>query len=364
MKRLTAFTVMLLVAAAQPGGEAAATARAVDKANAFLASLSDAQRAQGTFGFDDQKQRVRWSNLPSPMFSRAGLRLGDLGPTQRSAAMDLLSAALSKQGFEKVLAIMEGDEALKSQEQGNGPGPGPGSPPDFAQGRGKGKGKGGPGGPGGSPAFGKDNFYISILGAPSRTAPWMLQFGGHHLALNLTFAGSHGVLTPSLTAAQPARYTLNGKTVRPLGAENDKGFALINALDAGQQKQAILPYQVRDLVLGPGEDGKMIQPEGIKGSALQPAQQALLLDLIAEWSGIVHEAAAAARMAEIKAQLADTWFAWSGPTENGRAAYYRVQGPTLVIEYAPQSMGGDPTQHIHTIYRDPTNDYGVKWTKK
>jgi hypothetical protein len=67
-------------------------------------------------------------------------------------------------------------------------------------------------------------------------------------------------------------------------------------------------------------------------------------------------------MAEIKAKLADTWFAWSGPTTNGTAAYYRIQGPTLVIEYAPQQMGGDPTMHIHTIYRDPTNDYGKKST--
>jgi hypothetical protein len=65
-------------------------------------------------------------------------------------------------------------------------------------------------------------------------------------------------------------------------------------------------------------------------------------------------------MAEIKANLSGTWFAWSGPTTNGMPAYYRIQGPTVVIEYAPQPLGGDPTMHIHTIYRDPTNDYGKK----
>ena len=69
-------------------------------------------------------------------------------------------------------------------------------------------------------------------------------------------------------------------------------------------------------------------------------------------------------MAEIEANIADTWFAWSGSTEDGKAAYFRIQGPTLVIEYAPQGMGGDPTMHIHTIYRDPTNDYGKKWVKR
>jgi hypothetical protein len=111
-------------------------------------------------------------------------------------------------------------------------------------------------------------------------------------------------MTPSLPAAQPARYALNGRTVRPLGDENDKGFALINALDAAQQKQAILNYQVRDLVLGPGQDGKVIQPEGIPASALNAAQQAMLLDLAREWVGILNDEAAAERMSEIKANLA------------------------------------------------------------
>jgi hypothetical protein len=212
----------------------------------------------------------------------------------------------------------------------------------------------------GSSMFGRDLFYISILGKPSVKDPWMLQFGGHHLALNITMVGLDGILTPSLTAAQPAKYTVDGKTVRPLGAENDKAFALINALDEGQRKQAILNYKVADLVLGPGQDGKTIQPEGIKSSAMNASQQAMMLDLIGEWAGIVHEQAAAARMAEIKANLSETWFAWSGPTTNGMPAYYRIQGPTVVIEYAPQPLGGDPTMHIHTIYRDPTNDYGKK----
>src|SRR5439155_4092918 len=119
----------------------------------------------------------------------------------------------------------------------------------------------------------------SILGTPSEKDPWMLQFGGHHLALNVTIGGSSGVLTPSLTAAQPALYTLNGKTVRPLGQENDKAFALLNSLDESQKKQAILSYKVADLVLGPGQDGKTIQPEGLKATAMNDPQRAMLLDL-------------------------------------------------------------------------------------
>jgi hypothetical protein len=166
-------------------------------------------------------------------------------------------------------------------------------------------------------------------------------------------------MTPSLPAAQPAKYTFEGREIRPLGRENDKAFALINALDDQQRGQAILSYRVADLVLGPTQDGKTIQPEGIRATALTAKQQDMLLDLAHEWAGIVADAFAEARMAELRANLAQTWFAWSGPTSNGSAAYFRIQAPTLVIEYAPQGS----IDHIHTIYRDPTNDYGAKFSK-
>ena len=187
----------------------------------------------------------------------------------------------------------------------------------------------------------------------------MLQFGGHHLALNLTVVGDRGVLTPTLTGAQPATYpAANGQLVRPLGQENDLAFALLGALDETPRRQAILKFRVADLVLGPGHDGETIQPEGLKVSAMNERQRGMLLALVSAWTGIVEDQFAAARMAEIKAGLEDTWFAWSGPTtveagKNG-SAYYRIQGPKLVIEYAPQP-GED---HVHTMYRDPTNDYG------
>jgi hypothetical protein len=173
-------------------------------------------------------------------------------------------------------------------------------------------------------------------------------------------AGSKGVLTPTLTGAQPASFQLNGKTIRPLGRESDKALALAQSLDERQRKQAVLAYEVSDLVLGPGQDGKKIVPEGLKVSAMNEKQQAMLLDIIAEWAGILNESSAAARMTEMKADLGETWFAWSGPTtgEPGYniTAYYRIQGPHLVIEYAPQR--DEPANHVHTIYRDPTNDYG------
>jgi hypothetical protein len=310
-----------------------ATSRIVGAANTFLATLDAKQRQTVLFAYDDEKQRARWSNLPTSMVARGGLSMKELNPAQRSAAMALVSSALSRRGFEKVQQIVDADETLKHNENSN-------------------------------PMFGQDLYYISILGTPSAKDPWMLQFGGHHLALNITIAGERGVLTPTLTGAQPALYTANGKTIRPLGQESDKALALLNAFDDTQRKQAILSFRLADLVLGPGQDGKTIQPEGLKASAMNERQRAMLLDVISEWANIVHEGAAAARMAELKAEIEDTWFAWSGPATGtpgtNIAAYYRIQGPHLVIEYAPQRMGGDPGMHIHTMYRDPTNDYGRK----
>jgi hypothetical protein len=196
----------------------------------------------------------------------------------------------------------------------------------------------------------------------------MLQFGGHHLALNITVAGERGVLTPTLTGAQPGLFTLNGKIVRPLGQESDKALALLNALDDKQKKQAILGFRLADLVLGPGQDDKTIQPEGLKASNMNQHQREMLVEVISEWASIIHESAAATRMEEIKAGLDETWFAWSGPATaapgKNITAYYRIQGPNLVIEYAPQELGGDPSLHIHTMYRDPTNDYGRKLIAK
>lgn len=191
---------------------------------------------------------------------------------------------------------------------------------------------------------------------------------GHHLALNITIAGSRGVLTPTLTGAQPATFKLNGQTIRPLGRESDKALALLQSFDEKQRQQAVLNYGVSDPVLGPGQDGKKIAPEELKVSRITDEQRAVLLDLISEWVGIINEKSASVRVAELRADLKETWFAWSGPTTvtpgKNITAHYRIQGPHLVIEYAPQGLGGNPAMHVRTMYRDPTNDYGGQFSNQ
>ena len=321
-----------------------ATGRAVAAAEAFLAGLNQSQRSKANIDLNE-KTRTVWSNLPTGVAmqvgatERNGLKLGDMTPAQEKAALALVAATLSRDGFQKAMAIVAADQVLETRS----------APTRPATSRVR---------------FGRAEYYVGILGKPSTTDLWMIQFGGHHLAINVALAGRQNVLTPTHTGAQPASYSVDGRTIRPLGHENDKAFALINALNADQQKQAILGYEVRNLVLGPGTDGKTIAPEGVRGSTLTPAQRAMLVELVREWVDILGDEAAAAKMKEIQAGLADTYFAWAGATTNGKGAYFRIQGPTVLIEYAPQGAAGADTDHIHTIYRDPTNDYAARATRR
>ena len=158
-------------------GGANETMKVVAAANAFLATLTEPQRNAGTFAFSSP-QRTRWSNLPSGIFQRTGLRLGDLSMPQRAAALALVASALSPEGYHTVTEIMNGDEVLRNEGGGRTGG---------RQGR-------------GGVRFGVDEYYIALLGTPSATAPWLLQFGGHHLAINVTIVGGQSVMTPEMKA--------------------------------------------------------------------------------------------------------------------------------------------------------------------
>ncbi len=148
------------------------TSQAVAAAEGFLATLDDAQREQASFDFDDE-QKSNWTNVPTADEERNGVPLGDITEEQRQAAMAILEAALSEEGYEKAVGIMEGDEVLAGE--------------------------------GGGGQFGIDHFVVGIFGAPSETGPWMLQFAGHHLVLNLAVVGEDNTLTPSFVGVRARR---------------------------------------------------------------------------------------------------------------------------------------------------------------
>jgi hypothetical protein len=328
--------------------EATASAKAATAAGAFLATLDVKLRSKAQLELRTNL-RARWSNLPTGVamqadrgrsggpFERNGVSLGELTRVQQDAALAVVAAALSRAGYQKVLDIVAADQVLEESV-------GPTRPPQNRV------------------RFGRAEYHLAILGTPSTSQPWMIQFGGHHLAVNLTMVGASSVLTPSHTGTQPTTYTREGSTVRPLGREEEKGLALMSTLTPEQQKQATLDYTVADLVVGPGEDGKVIQPEGVRATGLDRSQQDKLLDLVSEWVAILNEAEAATRMLDVRSNISSTYFAWSGPVSRAGGAYFRIQGPTVLIEYAPQRSRGEDglPDHIHTLYRDPTNDYAAR----
>jgi Protein of unknown function (DUF3500) len=352
----------------------AQTTAAVHAANAFLSTLSEAQKKAVLFAFTDSAQRARWSNFPDGAATRSGVRWGELNAMQRIALVGLLGAVLSPEGVRMVRQQMDADDVVKKTSAA---GPRNGRPPPTAGSTPDGRPPvtvGGPGSgpppgligapPGGRPPvnFGSDYYYVSFVGLPSPTLPWMLQFGGHHLAINATVVGTHITLSPSLTGGEPLRYSKDGKAVYIAENEVRQAMAMLNGLTADQRRRAVISNRRIDLVLGPGHDGQILQGEGLPGSEMTDAQKAQLLAVIEARLGILNADDLEVAMADVRKNLSQTWFAWYGPTTELGGGYFRVTGPTVLIEYAPQDMDGDATDHADNMYRDPTNEYGAAWT--
>lgn len=301
-------------------------AAAVDAANAFLDALGADQRSAALLAFDSPL-RSNWSNLPPGMtgFELNGVRIGDLDARQTELMHVFLRAALSPEGYVKVVGIVGAEDALAA-----------------SSGR----------------QLSADNYWLAFFGEPSPESPWGWQFGGHHLAVNVTVIDGRSYLSPTLIAIQPASYEAEGVTVAPLAGEVQAGLALMHALDDEQQAAARV-QRPNELWAGAGKDGLIPPLEGSRVSAWSAAQRDLLMDAVALWVGLLGADSAEERLAEISAELAETHFAWHGDIDAGRPIYYRIQGPTLIIEFATQSRSGGESAHYHSIYRDPTNEYGA-----
>lgn len=326
---------------AAPTAADARAARIVERASAFLDGLSAEQRKAVLFPFDDDAQRERWSYLPEGLFEREGLRWGDLDAQQRARLRALLGSVLSPRGLEMV------DQQLAADDLLNDRGVWSALVDKIYRIR-----------------RGSAYYYVTFLGEPSATTPWMLQFGGHHLAINATIVGSRVTLSPMFTGGDPVRFTYQGKEVDLVGDEVALARRLFESLTPLQRGRAVLGSRRIDLQTGPENPVQPVKPRGLAGRELSAEQKTLLLRLIESRLGILNEDDLAPQMAEIEADLDETWFAWFGPPPERGAAYWRVAGPRVIIEFSPQSRGGDPTNHLHNMYRNPANDYGAVWLEE
>jgi hypothetical protein len=296
-----------------------------ESAQAFLNSLDDTLRQRAAIALDHQERR-EWTNLPAPP-DADGVRLGDCDDRQVKALCDLMGTLFSEQGYAKMCSIMLADDQLLR---------------------------------GGRPrsGFGTENFSVVIFGKPSPSEPWAFQLDGHHVGVNLAIQGNNLTMSPSFIGTQPEAYHISDKKIRPLAGEIDGAFNLVNSLNDTQRKQAVLGQKRGRIKTGPGNDGETLESEGVSCATFSKTQRDMLLTLVAEWVNDLPPKQAKNRLQNLGEEVDQMYFAWNGPTNAVSDVSYTIQGPSLIIEYACQDLGGNPLNHLHTMYRDPTNEYG------
>ena len=251
-------------------------------AEAFLATLTDEQREQVLYAYDDETKTTSWSNFPVTFVERAGLNLVDLTEEQQTAALEVLESLLSEEAYATVAGIMNGDAYLLENS----------STTEDSLGQ----------------------YYIAFFGDPSEADAWEVQFGGHHLGINATLDGAADAITfaPTHLGVQPAVYTdADGNEVQPFDGIYTDAFAFFDSLTAEQQA-TLTSGDVS--MCAPGDTCDFTAGAGLTGADLTDEQKQLLLDLIANWAGMADGETTAATLAEIEATLDDTVVAWSGET--------------------------------------------------
>jgi hypothetical protein len=299
-------------------------------ANQFLDSLTPEQKEKAIFKFEDE-ERQNWFFTPVP---RKGLQLREMTVAQQHLATALLSAGLSQQGIIKAQTIMSMEDVLRIMEKDDGERRNPGK------------------------------YYFSIFGTPSEAGNWGYRVEGHHISQNYTVANGHVVDAPSFFGSNPGEVREGPrKGVRILGQEEDMGRALLNALDEGQKKIAIVDKEGYKEILTSNSRKAALegQPNGLSASKMNGKQLDMLNDLLELYSDNVPEQMATARMDLVKKAGKNVYFAWSGVAERGGPHYYRIQAPTFLVEYDNTQNNAN---HIHTVWRDLTNDWGADLLKQ
>jgi len=322
--------------------------------NAFLASLNAQQLAKVKYDLT-HAERMNWFFTPVP---RNGLPLKEMQQHQRHLAMGMLSAALSQKGFMKATTIMSLEQVLGDQETAARA-----SPPNPPAG-------GGPGGGGGGIVRDPELYFFTIFGTPSNESAWGWRVEGHHVAVNITLdKGKIISVGPTFFGSNPALVKEGPRQgLRVLGREEDLGRALLMSLDPAQKKLALLDVKAPGDIITMNskrvEFGTKAQyampakPEGLPASKMNAKQVEQLMSLIQEYTtGRTSAEYAAVTMAEIKkAGAANIYFAWAGGEKMGDPNYYRVHGPTFLIEYDNTQNNAN---HVHSVFRDLRNDFGV-----
>ena len=303
----------------------------------FVESLTAEQRASALLDAQTA-QRLEWHFIPKD--ERKGVQIKHLSGPQRKAAHRLLQAALSDVGYSKATQIMELERLLAELE-----------------------------GSGRRWLRDAERYYFTLFGNPDDEGRWGLSVEGHHLSLNFTVQDGRVVsTTPQFFGANPALVKTENNSgikvgTRVLDKEETLAFELVNSLSDQQRERAILapeaPREIRD---AGSPQPPTAAPEGIAYRDLTGPQRKLLMGLINEYCAAVPDPIATQRQSQIQFDGEnDIHFAWAGPTKPGIGHYYRVQGPSFLIEFVntQPDAAGNPANHIHCVWRNLAGDFAI-----
>ena len=308
---------------------ARAHAPAVDMLGAaqkFLATLTADQAKQATYPLTDA-ERENWFFTPVP---RQGLSLKHMTEAQRDLGLALLRSGLGQRGLLRAEGIRSLEIILKELEKD-------------------------------TPAGRRDpiNYFITIFGTPSEKQSWGWRFEGHHLSFNFTLVdGAHVFFAPVFMGTNPAEVRSGPrKGERVLGEEEDLGLALVNSLDAAQRKVAIFAdVAPKEIVTTNKKRVELLAPAGIAAAQLTAGQRDKLFALLKVYTSRGRAEIAEETFAAIsKAGLDKVTFAWAGALDRSAATYYRIQGPTFLIEFDNSQNNAN---HVHSVFRVFKGDFG------
>jgi hypothetical protein len=202
----------------------------------FLATLTPAQLGKAKLPLT-KESAAKWSNLPGGVQIRNGVQFSDLNEPQLAAALKLARIVLGSKGFERFQSIRAADGVLEKIRPGS---------------------------------YSPNQYIVAILGEPSRTEPWMIQLGGHHVAANITIKGESGWSSPYFLGLEPESFESNGKTVTPIANVRAAITGIAKSLTPDQVTKATLKESFGDVLVGPGQDGKFPARQGVSVSELSP----------------------------------------------------------------------------------------------
>ncbi len=323
-------------------GTVTGVAKVVCLANAFLATLSTTQQSQAVISLNLTNAK-RWSNLPCGLSCRNGILFSSLSSAQQTAALALIQAAagsgISGEGYEEFQAVRAADDYLGTKSNG----------------------------------YSSGLYVIAFLGTPSTTGKWMLQYGGHHYASNITYsAGSVVSITPLHEAVEPnADFTVNGTTYAgPMASEKTAMQEMLGSFTSSELSSAKISGTFSDCLMVPGSTTNSFPStkQGIKVSNLSSAAKAKVWTAILAWLNDVDPDQAATIRTAYSNELSESYVCYASNTSavagtpgsflTANTDYVRIDGPGIWIEFVCQNGVIISNQiHYHTVMRDHTRDY-------